>query len=323
MKPLHTIALTVLLGLELLLVPRQAAAQQFPDGITPNDSYISAARLLQIVDVLLQAKGVEAPPVPEMHETGLGPFHVYQMALTAASRVQEFDLRVGVQPFPTIASSPRLLAPRDVKYVADLLADNLRRAAQKLGVEAQLFTDLPHATEKTPTDVFAVLVEVFVKLDRLCGHDKISHNEVHAQLVRATADVRSILQQGDPASRYRIDAPAAEPDRTPRHVLESALAIRETIKQLSERMDMQPTPLPTGVAAGEVGPDHPFVQTQIIIAELNLLKVHLQTTSSTPLAIPVAGKTPTHVQQQALLMHHLLQQVPKILERMSFGSVDQ
>jgi hypothetical protein len=203
------------------------------------------------------------------------------------------------------------------------MADNLRRVAQKLGVAAQLPTELPLAAEKTSTDVFAVLVEVFVKLDRLCGHDKISPNEVHAQLVRATADVRSILQQGDPASRYRIDAPAAEPHRTQRHVLESTLAIRETITQLNERMDMQPTPLPTDMPAGEVGPDYPFVQTQIIIAELNLLKVHLQTTSSTPLAIPVAGKTPTHVQQQALLMHHLLQQVPKILERMAFGSVDQ
>ena len=323
MKPLHTVVMTVLLGLGALLAPMPAAAQQFPDGITPNDSYVSAAHLLQVVDVLLQAKGIEAPPVLEVNETGLGPFHVYQMALTAASRVQEFDLRVGVQPFPTIASSPRLLAPRDVKYVVDLLANNLRLAAQKLGVADRLPAEMPQATGKTPTDVFTVLVEVFVKLDRLCGHDKISHNEVFAQLVRATADVRTILQQGDPASRYRIDAPAADPDRTPRHVLESALAVRETIKQLNERMDMQPTPLPTSFPEGEIGPDYPFVQTQIIIAELNLLKVHLQTASSTPLAIPVAGKTPTTVHQQALLMHYLLQQVPKILERMSFGSVDQ
>jgi hypothetical protein len=157
--------------------------------------------------------------------------------------------------------------------------------------------EFPAATGKTPTDVFTALVEVFVKLDRRCGHEQVSPNVVYEQMVRADADVRSMLQQGDSASRYRIDAPPSDSDRSPRHVLERALEIRGPINQLLARLELPAAPIPSSIPQGEIDPAYPFIQTQIIIAELNLLKVHLKTFSSTPLPIPVSGKTPTHAQQ--------------------------
>jgi hypothetical protein len=314
MKPFRNlISMLFFLGLALLLSPYGATAQEYPNGITPNETYVSATQLLGILDVLLQAKELEAPLMPEISETALGPLHVYQMALAVAGRLQEFAAQVGIQQLPTFASSPRPLAPRDVQLVLELMLDNLRQAARVLGVEDRLPTAVPTATGKVPTDVFRVLVESHVKLDRLCGHDKISPNEVYAQMVRATMDVRSILQQGDPASRYRIDAPPSDYDRSPRHVVERALEIRGTINQLRERLGLPVIALPGSIPDGEIDPIYPFVQAEIIIADLNLLKIHLKTVSSTPLPVPVRGKNPTHVHQEALLLQHLLQQVPQIL----------
>ena len=52
------------------------------------------------------------------------------------------------------------------------------------------------------------------------------------------------------------------------------------------------------------------MQTQIILAELNHLKMLTTTTSSTPLAVPVnETKLPSDVHQQASLVEHLLLQV--------------
>jgi len=39
------------------------------------------------------------------------------------------------------------------------------------------------------------------------------------------------------------------------------------------------------------------------------LKRSLSTNSSSPLAIPVTGKTPTHVYEQASMILHLLKQI--------------
>ena len=59
----------------------------------------------------------------------------------------------------------------------------------------------------------------------------------------------------------------------------------------------------------EVRPRDVFLQTQIIIAELNLLKKRLNTVSTTPLPVPVsADTTPTDVHGQATMIEYLLSQ---------------
>ena len=71
---------------------------------------------------------------------------------------------------------------------------------------------------------------------------------------------------------------------------------------------MQVTPLPDLAAEG-IRPRDVFFQTQILIAELNLIKLRLETVSSTPLAIKAPDDTtPTDVYQQALLVEHLVKQ---------------
>ncbi|MEE9146924.1 MAG: hypothetical protein V3U27_05940, partial [Candidatus Tectomicrobia bacterium] len=150
-------------------------------------------------------------------------------------------------------------------------------------------------------------------LSRLAGSQEISPSEVYAEMVRATADVRAILQRIDQASRYRIDAPASEVKRKPHHVFARCLVVRREINNIRQTLQLTTRPLPN-LPAWEVEPMHVFLQTQIIIAELNLLKLHFNTGTSTPLSIPVTGKTPTHVHQQALLMNHLLQQIPVVVQ---------
>ncbi len=293
--------------------PAETVDKRLPGVVTPSHVYAKMVQLRQIVQRLLRAQGMEPPTMELVAETELEPLHVYQLVMGSVSRVQAFGEHLGELRLPTVVSSPRPIAPRDVQYLVEMMLTNLQDAARVLDVKDALPTRVEAFTEKTSTDVYGVIVEVFIALSRLAGSQEISPSEVYAEMVRATADVRAILQRIDQASRYRIDAPASEVDRKPRHVFARCLVVRREINNIRQTLQLTARPLPS-LPAWEVEPMHVFLQTQIIIAELNLLKIHFHTGTSTPLSIPVTGKTPTHVHQQALLVNHLLQQIPVVVQ---------
>jgi hypothetical protein len=129
-------------------------------------------------------------------------------------------------------------------------------------------------------------------------------------MVRAADDVRSVLRQSDPESRYRVNAPPSESGRVPGDAFAKCLDIRKLLNQHRIAAGLPEVPLATPPSDYEIRPRDVFLQTQIIIAELNLLKLRTETISSTPLAIPVKGtKSPTDVHEQASLIEYLLRQV--------------
>ena len=52
-----------------------------------------------------------------------------------------------------------------------------------------------------------------------------------------------------------------------------------------------------------------FIQSRIVIADLNLLERGLDTISSTPMTIPVEGKTPSDVHHTAMTIAFLVKQI--------------
>ena len=182
--------------------------------------------------------------------------------------------------------------------------------------EHENITDLPTdektVSDKGPTDVFNRAVSVFTKLNVLCnenGRNDISPNEVYAQMVCAVEDVKSILRQFDSACRYKINAPPSEDGLTPADVFDMCLTIRKLINAKRVAKEMPKIPVPDAPARDSIYPRDVFFQTQIIIAELNLLKDKYKTISSTPLPIQVEGKVPSDVHRQASLANYLLDQL--------------
>jgi hypothetical protein len=316
----RNLTVTILLG-ALLNLPVTALAQadftliprddQFPDGISPTHVYAHIDLLDRSLDPLLERSKlvIKNTDYPQTVEASLLPMHVYQCVLICTWRLQTLNDRSDfhVKHIPTISANPRKYDPRDVYFIVDMMLNNVRQIGDKLGVD--LPTDEQMFADKTPTDVYNRGVQVFIKLHALCGYNELSPNEVYAQMVRGVDDVKSMLRQNDPACRYRIDAPPTEPNRTPGDVFAKCLEVRNQINVLRRSLDMKPNPVPSLPNRETIGPRDVFFQTQIIIAELNLLKEPLATKSSSPLTIPVTGKTPTHVYEQASMILHLLKQV--------------
>jgi hypothetical protein len=289
--------------------PQIPLEDSFPDGISPSHVFSKIDRLDRSLDHILKAQNVRMPTFPDEIEDGLKPMHVYQSALSCADRLQELDDLLQVFAIPTISVRPATYAPRDVLFIVTTMLQNVERIATHLKVEA-LPDDELIVADKTPTDVFAVSVRVLVKLNSLCGHEELKPAEVYSQMVRGVQDVRSILKQNDPACRYRIDKPDSPLNLKPGDVFAKCLQIRQLINRHRERLSMPTIPVPDVAAEIQIRPRDVFFQTQIIIAELNLLKMRLNTVSTTPLPVPVGDDTtPTDVHGQATMIEYLLNQV--------------
>lgn len=299
------------------------------DGISPTHVYAKAELLNRSLDQLIEVwnekklgkslvQNPEFPPegqesgLPYEFEQELRPMHVYQTMLICTWRLQHLDDHeaLNVRHIPTMSSQPRKYDPRDVFFLVTMMLENVHRIAGKLNITDMPVEKKPEG-ERTPTDVFYQGVKVFMKLNALHGRKDLQPSEVYSQMVRAAEDARSILRQDDPACRYRIDCKVLREGETriPGDVFGKCLDIRELIKLHCEARKIDVTPIPIK-PEDKINPRDVFFQTQIIIAELNLLKLKLDTTSSTPLPIEVPDETtPTDVFQQALMVEHLVRQI--------------
>lgn len=281
---------------------------EFPGGISPSHVFAKLALLDRTIDLVMQARNVVAPEFPEDIEMGLEPMHVYQIMLACNRRLLELDDKLELIAVPTISARPRHYAPRDVLLLVELMLANVRGIGEELQLDS-LPADETTVQDKVPTDVFHLGVKVFLKLNALCGYEKPSPNEVYAEMIRADEDVRSMLRQADPACRYRIDAPLSEAELKPGDVFEKCREIRIELNEYRRSMGMDAVPVPKMTSRDAILPYDVFLQTQIIIAELNLLKLSRQTVSSTPLPKPITGKRPTDVYNRAEMVLFLLNQL--------------
>ena len=302
MRTSQTLSLLFIAATLAVTSARSASA-----AVTPSDVYAVTDLLSRSLDVLLEARNVPPPAAPSNSETDLKPMHVYQLHVACVERLHEFEAQIKLPRIPLVVSRPMQYKPVDVRILSQLMIADVRRVAAALNI-AGLPKTVESFSGKSPTDVFQVTLAVYVKLNALAGKTKITPNEVYSQLLRGAADARSILAHVDASRRYRIDVPAVDGKKTPPDVFAQCLEVRKTINKVREELKLGTTPIPQVGKAGDLRPEDVFVQTQIIIAELNLVKLGTNTQNSTPLAVPVSGKTPTSCYQQAAEIEYLLKQ---------------
>ncbi len=308
------IAGLLFIGISGLAIGAHAPSAWAEESKTTPDQVYSVMDLSeQILQTLLQAKGIEPEQDLRLMEFNLSPIHAYQMAVAVIDLLIDYEKELGLRPMPNVVATPMDYTPADVKFLADMILAELQRVLSSLSVAD--FNQYPSRfTAKTPTDVFDISLSLFVKIGILADRERITPSQVYPQMVRAAADVRSILAHIDPARRYRIDAPVSPGGLTPADVFAECLKIRADINDLKEKMGLSVLTIPNIETDQKLHPADVFIQTQIIIAELNLLKMATGTISATPLAVPVSKKSPSDAHQQAGMVRYLLKQILSLQE---------
>ncbi|MEW4451348.1 hypothetical protein AB1L30_01560 [Bremerella sp. JC817] len=295
--------------------------------LTPSDVYAGLELIQRKLDVLSTKMELNRDDLIEIkaREQQVKPMHIYQLHLTCLDQLRTFERQQGVVAVPLIIASPVDYKPGDVYQLTSLLANRLDQFAAEKGY-GPLPSDLRPVDGKTPTDVYEMIVPVFCRLLALNKIQKLTPNDVYAQIIRARIDAQAIVSHmaqqhsnsfteqrhlqarafglsGD-GNHLQLDNSAI---RTPQDAFDACLNARATVNQIWKSQGRTGMPLPKRAAGEKIIPADVFLQTQILIAELNLLKYTTGTTAPTPPTNVFSGKTPAKVYNEACWASYILE----------------
>lgn len=308
---------------------------QLSEAKTPSDVFSVLELLDRKLTIVMENRKISQDKIVsfELRDSDLKPMHVYQLHLACIEQLREFQRSVKISEIPLVVAAPRSFKPIDVLHVSEMLLQAVDRTGKILQIDS-LPMDRGSFSGKTPTDVFEELLPVLAKLFALNGKSRISPSEVYAQSIRARFDAQeiiSVVAMSEKHSERRRELQASAfgmnidgnhlvideaTNKTPADALRNCQSIRRTLDQVFRQIDSAQTNL-NQHQSKKVRPADVFIQTQLIIAELNILKKLTATTAITRPTMPAENMTPRDVCGQliwtsyileALLKHH---QVPK------------
>ncbi len=300
------LALFVLLPLQCFWAPASQAATD------TNDIYAMVEIADKAMDVVLRkAKGVKKVASPTINETQLGAMHAYQLHIACLDQLRSLEIKLKLRPFPKIVASPNYYKAEDVYQLSAILLSEVRRIAIHLNIWGMPEVDHNYTT-KNYNDVVRRCLAVFMKLRTLEDMDKISTNGVYPQFPRGVSDIKTILTHIDPAQRYRIDLEQKETKASLADVHRECLNLRHDLNKLRKFYNLRTVAVPKKPPHTPLHPCDIYIQTQIILAEINALKKASGTYSISPEGIPTKGKNAADLLYQAQLLRYLANQIPSL-----------
>jgi len=314
----------VMLTSAIWVAPSAFAAQQY----TPNDVFSGVSFANILADRILAHKNIKNIKLPKSRETDAKPMHVYELHSSILTELHKYALTHGRRPPPLAISTPIQYTPTDVFYLTELVVRNLRDIYEddggKIDFKAKTFSG------KRPADVYQILFELYYKLNRLNGRPRVSPNEVYTHIFRAKEDLQYSLltlskRLGESEENRKIllvsaiygmhpDGtlmPPREEGKRPADVLRKVFQIREKLNQLRQHSNLNAIAIPRFEEYGEVNPIDVFLQVQFVIAELNLLKIPMDITTTTNRPKPVTDKIPSDVFHEASHIEYMLDRLLK------------
>jgi len=290
---------------------------------TPSDVYTNIDYASRLLVQILKKKNISNITLPISYETAVKPMHVYELNVATIAELYRYAVKNNLTPPPLTFSSPINYSPTDVYYLTEILVDKIERIYEdNLGINL-LYPD--SFSGKKPKDVYDKLFKLYAMVLRLRGFENVSPNQVYAQTYRAKEDLQSIISTlskrlgNSKFDQKRLLITAAygmhpdgskmkpyEENKTPKDVVTSALSIRKKINQLKTFYKIPALAIPPATSFSKATPSDAFLQTQYIIAEINLLKKPLNVNHSTSVAIEAKSKKPSDVYQEMKHINYLL-----------------
>lgn len=300
------------------------------DENDPSEVFSALAYGNQLSSSMLNEKEIEIPAKPVSRETEAQPMHVYEMQNSVLREIYDYSLSNEMRPPPITVSTPIEYTSTDVYLVTEVIVNFIEELHTEIIGEPKFLVE--EYEDKTTPEVFQELFTLYKLMTLLNGKEKISPNEVYAELNRAVEDFKytlSTLSKRLPASdemkkRLLITAiygmhpdgstlPDMITGKTPKDVLQTAFSVRSKLNDVRMKYNLSAVAIPSISEYESVAPIDVFLQTQFIIAELNMLKMPMKISTSTNNAKPTSGKTPSHVFHE---MKHLEYMLDRLLGTM-------
>jgi len=270
---------------------------------------------------MLKSENIHITKQPILYEKNALPMHVYELQATIIRELYLYALNNQLSPPPIIVSTPIKYSPTDVYLANKVLVDSL----SSYFIDHSGFTQINKVKSfnKTPTQVYQELFELYYKVNLLNGRTKVSPTEVYTQIFRAKEDLKLTLitlsKKSDNESLKRLLLTATygmhpdgsniseiESGKKPSDVLYIAFQVRENLNKLRLKNNLIKIQTPELSNYTNILPLDILLQTQFIIAELNLLKLPLNIINITNGPRPFKNKTPSDVYQEMKHINYML-----------------
>jgi hypothetical protein len=267
----------------------QAALYEY----TPSDVYTEALRIQGDVNIIASHFNVKKVATQAVVQTRLKPRNAWQKTYEIMVKINILREKHGLPRIEEVQIKPlKNLDP-------GLTHEQIRRILTELDIfmtRVGIASRSPKAKRqksKSPADVYNLLNAISIQLDAING-ESFTPSHVFAQSMRLLDDLNFILARLN--VHERIGPPNKEIEVQPKSVYYTALLMMKEIHRLQMMASIEPIDFQR-FKTGKINPADVFEMSQMLLAELQPVKAHLQIVNVTTPAQDYSGKTPSDVKQ--------------------------
>lgn len=281
-----------------------------PSGVTPSHVFQAVQDLTSEINILRDELGVyDYPPETELHEDR-APVHVYAKTLELHLKIRGVQSRFGVEQEPVGQIPFREIAPSDVLGNVVFLINELRKVKSQMVIERAI-EPAQMVGGKTPSLVYQALGNASLLLDGLRGR-ALAPDDVFLNCEHILDELELIAAKQN--VQVALDPPSVEGVKRPTDVAQQVLRASYKVVRLQTRLGMDASGVPN-LTLVRVTPTEVFDGTNMLLAEMARIKLHLGINVPRDERAESRGKSPTEAFGMVLLIIENLDRITAGVER--------
>ena len=285
-----------LFGTQAEEAARQGAEDDTSD-MTPSHVFQATQDLLAEIEILREAMAVADYPSEAEPQEGRAPVHIYAKTLEVLRKVARVQSKFGIAPAEVGHIPVKAIAAKDVFGNVQVIIGELREVKSQLAIEEEI-QPAPLVGGKTPSLIYKNLGDASFLLDGLVGRP-LTPNDVYGNVLRIHDEMGLIAAKL--GAELELAPPAVNGRKRSREVAQQMLRATYKVINLQTRLGMQASNVPA-LTLVRVTPAENFEVTNIMLAEMARIKLHLDIGLPRETRGAERNKTPTDVFAQVLRM---------------------
>ncbi len=286
---------------------------------TPSNVFVIAEHILWELQRYKRRLGIRQVVAEESPLDGLAPQHVYGKTLECIRQVSLLRTNKELGPIAIPTPPLRIITPDEVFELVTRLDMELEVLYQSGEVDpVPWYEDYREIVSgKTPSDVYNKMRQIAREIDILLGSRGYSIDESFQLATDIQQELLLILTHLGKKGKEQPD-PVSSGLLQPRHILSTSHALWDLVKLVQHRAGIQSPFIPSVLPTGTTTPTDVYNELQLVLTEIQGLKLHLEVTTNLSPCQRVQGKTANQVEQslrQSIsFLQLMLGQAPQVEE---------
>ena len=266
-------------------------------GMTPSHIFQATQDLIAEIEILREAMNLSDYSNEAEPQEGRAPVHAYAKTLEVMRKVARIQRKFGLTPVEVGQIPVKAIVPPDVFEKVQAITEELRKLKSHLVIKDEI-QPAPFVGGKTPSFVYKNLGDASFLLDGLVGRP-LTPNDAYGNMLRIHDEMELIaLKLG---AVLELDPPAVNGRKRPKEVAQQMIRATHKVINLQNRLGMDASSIPT-LALVRVTPSEVFEFTNLLLAEMARMKMHLSIEIPHASLSEEQNKTPADVFAQVLRM---------------------